>query len=296
MASKISVVINTLNEERNIKRVIESVKWADEILLCDMYSDDKTVEIAEKLGAKIFLHKRLDFVEPARNFIISKASNEWILVLDPDEEIPNSLSEKLIQMASDIKHIDYVRIPRKNIIFNRWMKAAMWWPDQNVRFFKKGKVEWTDQIHRPPKTIGEGIDLPAEEKFAIIHHNYQTLSQFIHRMDRYTTVEARQLLKQGYQFKWPDLIEKPLGEFLSRFYANKGYMDCLHGLVLSLLQAFSFLIVYLKVWENSSYKEASLDLAEIEKEKNQAGKQINYWMKKSKVSKNPFKRFLSKFK
>lgn len=296
MGKSISVVINTLNEEKNIARVIESVKWADEIVVCDMYSEDKTVEIAKKLGAKVIFHKRLDYVEPARNFAISKASNEWILILDPDEEIPESLKERLIEIASKMEQIDYVRLPRKNLIFDKWMKAAMWWPDYNIRFFKKGSVEWTDKIHRPPKTKGQGLDLAAEEELAIIHHNYQTISQFIVRMDRYTTVEADQLIKQKYEFKWQDLIEKPLGEFLSRFFANRGFEDGLHGLALSLLQSFSFLIVHLKVWENTSFKETDLKLTDLDTEKEKVGYQINYWLKETKLSKNPFKRFFSKFK
>lgn len=296
MGKDISVVINTLNEEKNIAKVIESVKWANEIVVCDMYSEDKTIEIAKKLGAKVVSHKRLDYVEPARNFAISKVSNEWVLIVDPDEEIPDQLAKRLKEIANKMHEIDYVRIPRKNTIFGKWMKAAMWWPDYNIRFFKKGSVEWTDEIHRPPKTKGQELDLPAEEKLAIVHQNYQTVSQFITRMNRYTTIEANQLIKQNYQFKWQDLIQKPLGEFLSRFFANRGFEDGLHGLALSLLQSFSFLIVYLKVWENSSFKETTLNLTDLEAEKSKMGYQINYWMKEIKSSKNPFKRLLSKFK
>jgi len=299
MDKGISVIINTLNEEKSIVRVIESVKWADEIIICDMYSEDDTIKITKKLGAKVVFHKREEYVEPARNFAVAKASNEWVLILDPDEEIPKTLSDRLMQIASRMKEIDYVRIPRKNIIFGKWMKASMWWPDYNIRFFKKGSVEWIEEIHRPPKTKGAGLDLPADEKLAIIHHNYQTVSQFITRMNRYTTVEANQLVKQDYQFKWQDLIEKPLSEFLSRFFASKGYTDGLHGLSLSLLQALSFLLVYLKLWEENRFKEQDIDLLKVENEKEKAGYSINYWInqsKLSKLSKNPFKRFLQKIK
>lgn len=292
MESKISVVINTLNEEKAVRRVVESVKWANEVLICDMFSEDKTVEIARKSGAKVILHKKVNYVEKVRNFAISKALNEWILVLDPDEEIPESLKDRLIKIASR-GQVDYVRIPRKNIIFGRFMRGAMWWPDYNIRFFKKGSVQWTDEIHRPPETKGVCLDLPAEEEFAVIHHNYQTLDQFIERMNRYTTVEAKALLEQGYQFNWRDLIEKPLSEFLSRFFATKGYQDGLHGLALSLLQAFSFLCVYLKIWQEIKFKEDDIELKEIEKEKIKVGSQINYWIDKSQ-SKNIFKNFLSK--
>src|SRR4051812_46907339 len=113
----ISVVINTLNEEKTIEQALKSVQWADEILVCDMESDDSTKELAKKLGAKILTHKRLPFVEPARNFAISKASYDWILIIDPDEEVPSSLAKKLQEIASNNGVTTFVEIPRKNIIF-----------------------------------------------------------------------------------------------------------------------------------------------------------------------------------
>ena len=295
MDRKISVVINTLNEEKNITRAIKSISWADEILVCDMHSDDRTVEIAKKLGAKVVYHKKTSYVEPARNFVISKASGDWILILDPDEEVPETLSERFKQIAKTTKQIDYISIPRKNIIFNKWMKASMWWPDYQIRFFRKGKVEWSDKIHRPPKTWGEGLVLEEQARWAIIHYNYQTIDQFLNRMNRYTTIEAKDLKNSGYKFRWSDLIQKPLSEFLSRFFANKGYHDGLHGLALSLLQAFSLLVVYLKVWEASGFNEQSLNLDEVEEEKRKSAYEINYWLKQVNQSGNPFKKFLSKF-
>src|SRR3990170_3911426 len=204
--NKISAVINTLNEEKNLSRAMESVKWADEIVVCDMYSEDKTVEVAKKLGAKIVRHKRINYVEPARNFVISKASGPWILVLDADEEIPDSLAKRLQEFAKSKIKSDFVEIPRKNIIFNKWMKASMWWPDYQVRFFKKGSVVWGDKIHSKPDTRGQGLQLPAEEKWAITHQNYQTIGQFIERMNRYTSIEAEELTKEGYKFDWQDLL------------------------------------------------------------------------------------------
>lgn len=293
MDNKISVVINTLNDEKNIKRAIDSVSWTDEILICDMYSEDKTIEIAKKMGAKVIHHRKTDYVELARNFAISKATSPWVLVLDPDEEIPETLKMRLIKIAGKMTQIDYVRIPRKNIIFGKWMRASGWWPDLNVRFFKKGKVKWTDKIHRPPEVLGESLDLPQDEKWALIHHNYQTIPQFIERMNRYTSVEAEELIKDGYKFDWKDLLTKPLDEFLSRFFANRGYEDGLHGLTLSLLQALSFLVIYLKVWELSGFKEDLIKIAEIDEEKKKAGDAISYWIKKAGKSKSLFKRFFN---
>ncbi len=286
MASKISAVINNLNEEQSIERAIKSVGWAGEVVVCDMHSEDKTVEIAKKLGAEIFFHKREDYVEPARNFAISKASGNWILVLDPDEEIPSTLAGRLQQIAANMKQIDYVRIPRKNLIFGNFLKHSGWWPDYNIRFFKKNAVSWTDKIHRPPKAFGMGLDLEAEEQYAIVHHSYGSVSQFLERMNRYTTAEANELNKQGKKFTWKDLFVSPLNEFLSRFFALEGYKDGLHGLALSFLQAFSFLIVSLKLWEMDKFKTQEITLEEIQNQKAESVRAINYWFTKTKSGGN----------
>ncbi len=291
---KISVVINTLNEEKNIKRVIKSVAWADEIIVCDMYSTDRTVEVARKSGAKVVFHKKLNYVEPARNFAISKASCEWVLILDSDEEIPATLAEKLIRIVSKMREIDYVRIPRKNIIFNKWMKASQWWPDYNIRFFKKGIVKWGNKIHRPPETQGEGLDLEADKRWAIVHHHYGSISEYLERLIRYTKVQAEEIRQEGYVFDFKDLIRKPLSEFLGRFFANRGFEDGLHGLSLSLLQAFSQFVVYLRLWEKGGFNLQAVDLEQLKEVKRQSGEELDYWFRYVNLSKNPFKRFFQK--
>lgn len=301
MVSQISAVINTLNEEKNIKRLIESLRWVSEIVVVDDGSEDKTLEILNKLKSenanlKVFKHKSAGFVEPARNFAISQTSNEWILILDADEQIPPSLRDKLREIVSEKKEIGYVRLPRKNLIFGYPMQASSWWPDYNIRFFRKGKVTWIDKIHRPPKTQGEGIDLAADEKWAIVHNHYSTIAQFLERMTRYTKVQADELIEQGYKFDWKDLITKPLGEFLGRFFANRGFEDGVHGLALSLLQSFSFLIVYLRIWEMEKFQSKPLDLTELKQVSKQSGSEIEYWFINVNSSNNIFKRFFQKLK
>lgn len=255
----ISVVINTRNEERNLERCLKSVKdWADEIMVVDQHSTDNTVKIAKKFGAKVFQHEHTVYVEPARNFALSKASGEWIFLIDADEEVPQTLVEKLKEIAAAEK-ADFVEIPRKNIIFGKWIEHSRWWPDYLVRFFKKGKVKFLEQIHQPPQTEGKGLKLEAEEKNALIHYNFQTISQFIERLNRYTEIQAEELFQKGYCFDWKDLMIKPTNEFLSRFFAGEGYKDGVHGFVLASLQAFSEFVVYLKVWEKRGFEEQSIN-------------------------------------
>lgn len=296
MSKNISVVINTLNESDNLERALKSVYWANEVVVCDMGSNDNTRGKAKKLGAKVYIHKRLDFVEPARDFAISKATGDWILVLDPDEEIPEKLGQRLQQIESTMTEIDFVRLPRKNFIFNKWMQASGWWPDYNIRFFRKGKIKWSDKIHRPPQTLGLGIDLEPKEEWAIVHHHYNDVFEYLEKMIRYTKIQSEELYDSGYRFDWEDLIKKPLSEFLGRFFVSKGYQDGVHGLVLSLLQAFSFLVLYIRVWEKEKNKPGEISLKELKDLVDRSGQEIKYWLKSGSLSKNPFKRILEKIK
>ncbi len=275
--AEVSVVINTLNEERNLPRALFSVrKFADEIVVVDMKSDDRTKEIAKNFGAKVFEHERMGYVEPARNFAISKASKEWILILDADEELPVSLKKVLEDIIRN-PSADYYRVPRKNIIFGKWIKNTRWWPDYNVRFFKKGSVVWSKVIHSVPTTIGKGLDIEAKEENAIIHYNYESVEQFIERMNRYTTYQAKILVKNGYKFDWRDLIKMPSKEFLSRFFQAEGYKDGVHGLSLSMLQAFSELVLYLKVWQFEKFRKKPLNISQAVEEMRKAESDLHYW-------------------
>ncbi len=275
--STISVVINTLNEEKNLPRAISSVKnFADEIIVVDMESSDKTVEIAKALGAKVFTHKKVGYVEPARNFAVSKASGPWVLVLDADEEIPKSLALKIKEIVKKSQS-DYFRIPRKNIIFGKWMEHTLWWPDYQIRLFRKGKVIWNELIHAVPVTVGKGADVKPLEKYAITHHNYNSVDQFLERLIRYSKVQADLLVKGEYKFKWEDLIKKPVKEFVNRFFTGEGYKDGIHGLALSLLQAFSELVVFLRIWQEEKYKDQSPKLKETVSVLRQAEKDLHFW-------------------
>lgn len=260
-----------------MSRAIASVKgFADEIVVVDMESGDKTVEIAKKLGAKVFSHKKMGYVEPARNFAVEKTVNSWIFVLDADEEVPKKLAENITRILKEPK-TDYYRIPRKNIIFGRWMKYSRWWPDYNIRLFKKGSVSWNEVIHAVPMTQGVGGELEAKEELAIIHHNYDSIEQYVERMNRYTTQHALLRTAEGYSFSWKDIIVKPANEFFSRYFFGEGYKDGLHGLALSLLQTFSELTLYLKIWQKEKFVEKDLNVNEINSLMRDEEKELHYW-------------------
>jgi hypothetical protein len=127
-------------------------------------------------------------------------------------------------------------------------------------------------------TKGKGADLLPKETLAIIHHNYQSLAQYIDRMNRYTDIQSKLLLDKGYKFIWKDLIKKPLSEFLGRYFAGEGYKDGLHGLALATLQAFSEFILYLKLWQAEEFLPQAISLEEISKEIGEASKEMNWWL------------------
>ncbi len=290
--AKISVVINTLNEEKRLTKTLASIKdFANEIIVVDMASTDSTVEIAQKAGAKVFKHKRINYVEPARNFGIEKAKYDWILIIDADERLPQNLKDYLKKQIKKTEY-SFFRIPRKNIIFGKWMLHTGWWPDYNIRFFRKGTVSWSEIIHSVPTTTGQGYDVPAEKEMAIIHNSYSSVEEYLLRMNRYTTVQAKELNKNGMDFNWRLLISKPFSQFLTRYFAQEGFKDGIHGLALSLLQAFSELILYIKLWQKNNFSKKKVSLESINQEINEAGTQIMWWLYQTKMTqeKNMFKK------
>ena len=273
----LSVVIHTYNEAGILPRALESVKdIASEIIIYDAKSTDNIAEIAKKYKAKIFYHDLVSYVELVRNQSISKASNKWILILDADEEISKGLSNEIAKAIKNPK-ADYYRIPRKNIIFGKWIAHSRWWPDYNIRLFKKGFVSWNEIIHTVPMTKGKGGDFSDKQDLAIIHNSYKDIDEYFSKMLRYTKAQAENLKNDGYKFKWQDIITKPTNEFLSRYFSGKGYKDGVHGLVLSLLQAFSELVLYIRLW---NYKVMNIDKLEINTALTKNIKDLKWWMRK----------------
>lgn len=284
---KLSVVINTKNAEKTIEATLKSVKFADEIVIVDMKSGDKTVEIAEKYTDKIFAHKDVGYVEPARNFAIKKASGNWILIVDADEEVPQELEKVITGIISTAKDgektADCYYLPRLNYIFNKAFEKTGWWPDYVLRLFKKGFVSWSDEIHSIPITKGKVAELPANPSVALIHHNYQHVNQYLDRLNRYTSIQAEELAtemeNEGSEVDGAIIVKKFYNEFLSRFFAQRGVNDGTHGLALSLLQGLSEATVAIKSWEKSGFTESDKEQEEkTVMELAQFNKELAYWI------------------
>ncbi len=290
--AKLSVVISAYNEEAKIRDCLESASFADQIILVDNQSTDRTVVIGKELAATVISRVNNLMLNINKNFGFSKAKHEWILSLDADERVTPELEKKVQEIVSKNSQIAGYWIPRKNIIFGKWVKGEMWWPDYQLRLFRKNKGRF------PEKHVHEYIALEgSSEKIAepILHLNYSSISQFLYKLDKiYTENEAEQLLKKGYTASWVDALRFPIRDFLKTFFAQKGYKDGLHGLVLSLLQAFYALVVFAKAWEKLGFKEYNDKrfLRLFQKEASALRKESQYWIYTSLLheTRNPFKK------
>ena len=282
----LSGVIIAWNEEKNLSTAIKSLfGLVDEVVVVvDEASTDKTYQVAKDLKCRVFKHTHTGIVEPMRNFAISKAKGDWILLLDADEEIPNDLSQK-IKKIMEAPKADFYKIPRKNIIFGKWIVSDHWWPDYVFRLFKKDALKWDRAIHSLPFTRGEGIELEENQDLAIIHHNYSSMSEYLEKIDRYTDHLKETVKSKGYNFKLSDLVAKPFDEFVNQFFARHGYKDGVHGLILSLLQSFAEMVVYLKVWEDEGQNEIKINPHDLDGEISAKSKEFRWWSYQMKIDK-----------
>ena len=206
------------------------------------------------------------------------------------------------ELASEIKKIvkrpsesaSGYWIPRKNIIFKKWIKSDMWWPDYQLKLFRRGKGSFDkNQVHKPLKVEGETEKL----EMPLIHNNYSSISQFIIKLNNYTDIEAENLSAE-YEFNWLDAIRFPINDFVKTFFLQKGYQDGLHGLVLSMLQAFYMEVVFAKLWEKREFKEVERDnfVEEVGQELKNSRSKIMYWIKTVLInkSKNSIKKIILK--
>ena len=282
MLQKLSIVISAYNEEEKIEKCLMSVKWADEIVFVDNCSQDKTLEIAKKYTDKIFSQPNNPLkIDLQKNTGFEKATGDYILSIDADEIVTDELKEEIKKLLGEKDLKNGYFIPRKNIIFGKWIRHSIWWPDYQLRLFKKDKGSFSG------KTVHKSIDIDGEIgylKEPLVHENYQTISQYLYKMDKiYTEVEASKIIDSGKELKWTDAIRFPANDFLKTFFLQKGYKDGLHGLVLSILQAFYMEVVFAKVWEKQGFKEVNNSnfMKEVVMELSKVRKDTNYWIRSS---------------
>ena len=280
----VSIVISAYNEEKKIKACLESASFADEVIFVDNSSTDDTAKIAKQYTKSVYTQKNDPTnIDLQKNFGIEKATGDWILILDGDEEITPELQEeiKTVIASEKAKTISGFWIPRKNIAFGKWIAHTGWYPDHQLRLFQKGKGLYIKKhYHEPVAVKGETGTLYEH----IIHHNYENISQFLQKAFLvYTPNEAEALFTKGYVFDYKDAIRFPVKEFMSRYFAREGYKDGLHGLMLSFLMSMYHFSIFCYLWEKKKFPEKNIALKNIANEFHQSGKEISYWMNEKRV-------------
>lgn len=242
---RLSVVINTLNEERNIRECLETVKWADEIVIVDMYSDDKTIEIAKEYTDKIFFHERVGYVEPARNFAIQKTTNPWVLVIDADERVTLNLRDEILQVIHSASPYSAFIIRFQENMFGKKISFGSWQFEKHSRLVLKDRCTWPTQIHLSAIIDGEIGYLQG----FIEHHSHITIGHFINKLNNYTTIEAREWFDRGVRKSLLNCFYYGFGKFLKEFFYYRGYKDGQHGLILAALYGIYYFVARIKLWE-----------------------------------------------
>ena len=295
MKQTLSVVISAYNEESALGRCLASVSFADEIIVVDNESTDKTAEIAKKFTKKVFSQKNVLMLNTNKNYGFGKATGDWILNLDADEEVPKDLAKEITSIVSSNPKENGFWIKRKNIIFGKWIEHGLWWPDKQLRLFRRGKGKFPCvHIHEYIAVDGQVGELISP----FTHYNYESVSEYLRAIDRTSSSEALTLAGMNHQLVWYDAIRFPVSDFLKIYFAQEGYKDGLHGLVTAIFQAFYSFATFVKFWELEKFATRDVTLDTALDELTHAGHDTRYWMLSARIkeSGNIFEKFLWKLK
>jgi len=247
----LSVAMITMNEEANLPRTLESVRFADEIIVVDSHSTDRTLEIAKSFAAKVFVE---DFKGHGgqKNSAIDKCTSDWILLLDADEVLSPPLQESLRALLAGTPQFDAYWVNRSNQIFGRWMRHGGYYPDRKLRVFRRGAARMVDEAspHSTPQFDGPAGRLHGD----LLHYAYPTLAAYLEHMQRYSTEMARLAVTRGktsrniFGFLW-NVVLNPLATFVYNYFFRLGFLDGREGLLLHLYHSVYVSWKYAKAWE-----------------------------------------------
>jgi glycosyltransferase involved in cell wall biosynthesis len=281
MKHTISVVISAYNEEKTLARCLRSVSFADEIIVVDNTSSDGTRAIAQTFTKSVYGKPNKLMLNENKNFGFTKATGEWILNLDADEEVSPVLASEIKKTVESAPSEDGFWLKRKNYSFGKWIRHGLWWPDKQLRLFRRGKGAFPCvHIHEYIKVDGRVGEL-AEP---YIHHNYESIHQYLTKIDRASSSEAISLRESKYILAWYDALRFPVSDFLKIFFAQSAWKDGLHGLVLSLLQAFYSFCVFAKLWEADHFPERDISVGAIRAEMQRTGRESLYWILTTEIN------------
>lgn len=261
---KISATIITLNEAENIRAACESIGFADEIIVVDSGSIDKTRDIAENCGAKVLLQEWRGFARQ-KQFAAENAENKWIFSLDADETASPELGQEILKLKElpEEKLADGYRIGRKNFYMNRWIRGGGWYPDWQLRFYNKAKAVWKDVL------IHESVQLNSDARLEylrggdILHHSIENAA-YHHRLigERYAPLAARQMFESGRQTTKFKIVTAGFSAFLQTYFLKAGFRDGLPGFCIARFAAHHAFLKHLLLWEMQTGAESGMRNAE----------------------------------
>jgi glycosyltransferase involved in cell wall biosynthesis len=242
---KISVYMITYNNERTVERALQSVAWADEIVVVDSFSQDKTVEICRKFTDKVFQRKWPGYRDQYQ-YAADLTAHEWIMFVDADEEVSPELAaeirKKLNERAGDW---DGFFAYRRTYYLGRWIRFGGWYPDGEIRLYRRSRGRWEGGLHAKIVVDGKVDSLKSQ----YLHYTYRNISDQIQTIDQYTKVAAEDLFKNGEKFCLSKLLFRPPLRFVKEYILKSGFRDGLPGLIIVVSTMYYVFVKYAKLWE-----------------------------------------------
>jgi glycosyltransferase involved in cell wall biosynthesis len=242
---RLSVTVIAWNEEERLRACLESVAWADEIVVVDAESTDKTAALARDFTDRVWVRPWPGFATQ-KNFALAQATGEWVLSLDADERVTPELADRIRAILMADGPADGYSVPRRNIFWGAWVRHGGLYPDYQLRLFRRGAGRFVDDaVHESVRVDGR-MEVLDE---ALLHQSYRDLEDFVRRSNRYSTLAAQDWLRRGRRVSLAALVMKPLGRFLSMYIVQRGFLDGWRGLVLAVLYAEYVFLRMAKAWE-----------------------------------------------
>ena len=241
----LTVIIPTYDEEESLPDCLASVRFADEILVVDSFSTDRTLEIARQHGARI-VQREYGYSAQQKNWAIPQASHEWVLLVDADERVTPPLRDEILRLLEQGPAADGYWIRRSNFFLGKRIRFCGWGSDRVIRLFRRDVARYQDrQVHAE-------IDLP-EPLPALAspleHHTFRSFRQYWRKLDLYSEWGARQMYLEGRRAGGLQLLLRPIGRFIRMYVLRLGFLEGAHGVALSLLGAFTVYLKYARLWE-----------------------------------------------
>lgn len=247
----LSVVIITKNEEHNIEECLKSVHgWADEIIVVDDESTDKTVALAEKYADKVF-HRRMDIEGRHRNWAYAQSKNNWVLSLDADESVTPELRDEITNLLPEAK-VETYTIPRRNFIGDYWLKHGGQYPSGQLRLFLKDKFKY-EEVDVHPRVFVDGTT--EHLKCDIIHKSYRNFSHYLAKLNGQTTLEAKKWFESNRNMTFGKAMWRTVDRFFRAYIGKKGRKDGFHGFMVAVFGSLYQIVSYAKFWEMKRNKK-----------------------------------------